>query len=385
MLIYRYRSNSELAMKELIYNELFFASAEECNDPYDGKDFLVFGKEIDKWKRLFETAWKDDENIIKNDLAEKMSQKMLEYTPLSFEQAILFCYSKEISSILNCDLNLASFLESKIKNLIEKYSPKKKYFASFSKNNASILMWSHYASMHHGFCLIYKSINGGLDQDPGWKRSSVRRKTKNGIAPTMKYSFPQKFIFEEIVYQEKTEQIDAFSCFTSYIYGNEIEDEKERLNFVYQKEKQYLEKHDSWKYEEEVRLLLPTPPASMYGEHFSYTQNERLLHYSPTQLVGIILGSRMERNQKDRICEICQERLDKIALSCKNSIVFDFVLFQAKLENDYRGISIEPKTIFSLGGTFYESDVRFIDSYKLWKDGWALVFRDKGCSKKKID
>lgn len=385
MLYYRYRSNSELAVKELIYNELYFANAEECNDPYDGKDFLIFENESEKWKRLFETAWKDEETTIRNDLAAEMSLKMMEYAPLSFNEALLFCYTKEIANIRNCDLCLASLLDAKIKDLIDKYSPNRKYFASFSKTNANILMWSHYASMHHGFCLIYKSIDGGLDQDQEWKRSSVRRKTKNGIAPSMSYTFPQKFIFEEIIYQEKTEQIDAFSCFTSYIYGNEIEDEKERVNFANQKEKQYLEKHDSWKYEEEVRLLLPTPPSSMFGEHFSYTKNERLLHYSPTQLVGIIFGARMGESQKDRIYEICQERFEKIALSCKNSIVFDFVLFQAKLENNYRGISVEPKTIFSLGGTLNEGDARFIDSYNLWKDGWALELSDGRGSKKKID
>ena len=37
MLYYRYRSGSELSIKELIYDELYFASREECNDPYEGK------------------------------------------------------------------------------------------------------------------------------------------------------------------------------------------------------------------------------------------------------------------------------------------------------------------------------------------------------------
>ena len=46
-LYYRYRSGSELSIKELIYDELYFASREECNDPYEGKTFATFSKDKD--------------------------------------------------------------------------------------------------------------------------------------------------------------------------------------------------------------------------------------------------------------------------------------------------------------------------------------------------
>ena len=41
MLYYRYRSGSELSVKELIYDELYFASRAECNDPYEGKKHSI--------------------------------------------------------------------------------------------------------------------------------------------------------------------------------------------------------------------------------------------------------------------------------------------------------------------------------------------------------
>ena len=47
MLYYRYRSGSELSIKELIYDELYFASQAECNDPYEGKIFAVLEKNED--------------------------------------------------------------------------------------------------------------------------------------------------------------------------------------------------------------------------------------------------------------------------------------------------------------------------------------------------
>lgn len=37
MFYYRYRPATELAIKELIYDEMYFASEAECNDPYEGK------------------------------------------------------------------------------------------------------------------------------------------------------------------------------------------------------------------------------------------------------------------------------------------------------------------------------------------------------------
>ena len=54
MLYYRYRPFSELSLKELMYDELFFASAEECNDPHECWDFLAFPADYDKWHRLLE-------------------------------------------------------------------------------------------------------------------------------------------------------------------------------------------------------------------------------------------------------------------------------------------------------------------------------------------
>lgn len=57
MLYYRFRPAGELALKELLYDEVFLTSSTECNDPYDGVAFLSFGPERDKWQRVFDLAW----------------------------------------------------------------------------------------------------------------------------------------------------------------------------------------------------------------------------------------------------------------------------------------------------------------------------------------
>jgi len=40
-----------------MYNEIFFASTFESNDPYDGKVFLSYDFDQSKWNRILEAAW----------------------------------------------------------------------------------------------------------------------------------------------------------------------------------------------------------------------------------------------------------------------------------------------------------------------------------------
>ena len=54
---YRFRSSGELAIKELMYDEIYFTSTNKCNDPFDGKAFLSFEADIDRWRHLLELAW----------------------------------------------------------------------------------------------------------------------------------------------------------------------------------------------------------------------------------------------------------------------------------------------------------------------------------------
>ena len=41
----------------------------------------------------------------------------------------------------------------------------------FGSTYDSLLMWSHYASKHKGFCLIFRSIDGCLYQNKNNKRT----------------------------------------------------------------------------------------------------------------------------------------------------------------------------------------------------------------------
>lgn len=133
----------------------------------------------------------------------------------------------------------------------------------------------------------------------------------------MSYGYPECFPFQDTIYTIDNFQRNAFSYFPQHVYGRELS-EKERIDLLTQQYQQYLEKHECWHYEQEAR---------------------------------IILGALMNGQQKARFREISRHRMDRIAHDCKNSVVFDFVLFEAKLPNDRREITIEAEEIFTLSGS----------------------------------
>lgn len=382
---YRFRTASELAIKELMYDEIYFSSTKECNDPYDGKAFLTFEADNSKWKRLVECAWRPLKDIDTYVWADKLSMHLAKISPLTYDAALNFNYIEALLALpAPPDWRIAPILGNLIVELITLYKPENKYFVSFSRINNNPLMWSHYASMHHGHCLIFKTIDGSLYQCSKRKKKAFSRNTRFGMAPSMSYACPERFSFQDIAYTAHNFGYDAFSCFPKYVFGHEI-NEKERIDLVVQKEQQYLEKHECWNYEQETRLILPTPNAWLFGEHFEYSQQERLLYYQPTQLVGVILGALMNEQQKKRFREIAIGRMDRITQSCDNAAVFDFVLFEAKLPDNRREIIIEPEEIFTLTGSLNKNDKNFKKHLNDWEEGWALVFNGNSGSRKKFE
>jgi len=387
MLYYRYRPCGELSLKELRYNEMYFSSAAESNDPYDGKVFLSYKFDKDKWKRLLESAWKgvsDSDTLLA--LVNPLSEHLEKYCPTTFEETISYDY-RSVLLTMNQDLapSEAYYLDLLIKQFVDIYRPGGGYSVSFSKTNSNTLMWSHYASKHKGFCLIFKAIDGFLFQDKEHQKNSISRKTSKGIiAPLSSFGLPERFYFQDIEYCSNIETIDASRFMPCYVFGKDVTDTEERIKFANENDRKCLEKHECWQYEEESRLLLDEPTAWLFGGHYEYTQEERLLHYQPTQLVGIILGALMELKIKKRIREIISGIRERIARTLKIGTLFDFVLFEASISDKYRDVEITPKEIYELSKVILKEDSQFVLKLKNWEEGWALVFGTNGTSKKQF-
>lgn len=381
MFYYRFRTASELAIKELMYDEIYFASTKECNDPFDGKTFLAFEADRDKWRRLIELAWKKYDSPNRQMWEEELSEYLAEISPLSYDAALKLDYVQVLQSFkFPPNPITAAILGQQMTYFLNLYKPKDIYFASFSKVNNDLLMWAHYASMHQGYCLIFKAIDNKLSQCSKRGKNSIRRSTQNGFAPKMNYGIPDSFLFEDVSYSLESTSNDAFCYFPQYVIGREI-DEQEREDIIAWKSQQYFIKHDCWNYEQESRLILHTPDAWLFGEPIEYSQHERLFHYQPNQLVGIILGAKMEEKQKLRIREIIKERMERIAHDpSKNYPVFNFVLFQATLPDSQREVVIKEEEIFTLTETIDKNDSNFEKRLQEWKEGYAIVFNESGAS-----
>ena len=387
MLYYRFRPAGELALKELLYDEVFLASSTECNDPYDGVAFLSFGPERDKWQRLFDLAWDKIYLPEKSTLVAGLVERVVADCPLTYTHGVEYDYESAIAKLFPSVTPIAGGLAQRVKSLLELYRPRPPYFASFSQSADNTLMWSHYASMHQGHCLVFRDLDGCLKQCPRRLRRSIQRSPSRGLAASMSYGVPTDFQFREVSYQDGTDALDAFACLPSVVYGKELA-EADRIALIESQQRQVLTKHIGWNYEREVRITFAPGASWLFGEHLEFTPLERLIHFRPTQLVGVVMGARMPADRQSRIREICKARLDRIAVDIGKYGVeeplFDFVIFHAGLFNDRRDLSIKPTEVLSLSDRYGPEDEKFAERVERWRQGWALVFHGNGARKQQF-
>ena len=360
MLYYRYRPFSELTIKELLYDELFFASAEECNDPYEGFPFAVFEPDREKWIALLQFVWPKPvlqkyQDCFVNYLCGLGKLNLKEFMAMDFEN---IC-----SDEIGCERQVFDFAIALLKSCMNSYTFQKKYFVSFSKSRENYLMWSHYADQHRGFCLIFRSENGAMSQ----RSDSVKSKL---VFDGLTITIPERFPFKNVEYCESAKTVNAFDSFPADVCKKySFESEEERLIFLNSLDHYFLEKSTCWKYEEEVRLVLAAPRACFAGR-IELSKNQRLFHYNPSQLIGIIFGSRTTENAKNRIMEIVN---DKQFMYAKNGDLKGkpdiFMFFQAKMSNTERQLEIVP-----IGGNFAGSLIKSDEpSFKNFYRHWNLA------------
>ena len=136
--LYKYRSLSSTTLTNLANNELFFASSDSFNDPFDCR------------------ARKEYEFENDNDFIEKWSVLEASQQNISIEEAKVFV--EEINSDLE---RKEEYLKEK-SSLFQKQVLQSFGVCSFSCVNDDILMWSHYADSHRGICLEFNREPGNI-------------------------------------------------------------------------------------------------------------------------------------------------------------------------------------------------------------------------------
>ena len=109
--IYKYRPFTQYSIKNLVSNSLWFSYVDEFNDPFESK----LTAPIDMW--------------LKEESAEGKQTKKEDLEPLA----------KHYCELLEKNKHLLTA-------------------CSFAKEPSNILMWSHYANSHTGFCLEFTPV-----------------------------------------------------------------------------------------------------------------------------------------------------------------------------------------------------------------------------------
>lgn len=140
--------------------------------------------------------------------------------------------------------------------LFEEYV-EKKAICCFSKNKENILMWSHYADSHRGFCVEI--------DDTIIKRSSL---------------------LSEVCYEEL--RVDSTKNFLSSQKKGEINKTWEKL---------LTHKHKDWRYEREVRLILNMSDRNSKGRIIDMQE-------MGMEIINIYFGCRMSQKSQNLIKKI---------------------------------------------------------------------------------
>ena len=384
MLYYRYRPGTPLSMKELIYNEMYFSSVSECNDPYEGKLFAEFGKNRDHWKQLIKMASinshvHSSSITVSSSLIERLVDCCVEMSPIDVTKFKLLNYSNfhikvYVDEIISNNqlVDIPPLYEAidRIKHYMDIHMPAEQYFVSFSKSRDNLLMWSHYANNHRGYCLIFRPIDNKIMQDKRWMKKGFTFDTPQSHISDNEITFivPEDFKLDDIKYtNEQIPPINAFALFPHVINPEHFKEEvNHATNVAYSS---YLRKHHAWSYEEETRLLLfKGVPQYMANRTIPLSSHQRLFHYDPSQLVGIILGTKMPLEQRKQIKEIVKQKFAMQNSESKgNRCPVEFVIFEAQLATDTINIKMEPVEIYTSNGIFRKTQRDFKRLFDNWK------------------
>ena len=267
----------------LVKNQIYLSNPLGFNDPYDCS--VTFNAEkihtimaniniktiLDKFPEE-ELSIVDKNKILSND---NPKEKLLEIINNKITTPEGIVKQEYINNQLRPQIN------NKLIDTFNEIYKDKLRVSSFSEGNNSLLMWSHYADCHKGFCTEYDIES--ISEDENLK----------------KYLFP-------IEYTESIYDI------TQFYIDNIINNNPLNVNTLI---KSVLYKSKEWEYENEWRFVITT---SEYSRGFVKIPKPK----------AIYLGSKIYIKHKEQFIKLCQTN--------------NILLFQMKLDNKYFKMISEP-------------------------------------------
>lgn len=228
---YKYRSinesdfESDLSLDALFNSYVIFSSRINFNDPFDSK-IEITSPSPKEYKFLLQSL----ETLHPLHKGSKIKDLV---------------YKGNITQLGRKRIN---FSKNEINKLIDTYG-----IFSVSKDNENILLWSHYANSHKGYCIEFKSE--GIEAKP-------------------------------IIYKNQIPTINLTE-FSSTTYG------EEKRNKVISEA--LLTKLDIWSYENEYRVIANAEQLEKIGKGIMRQ------YYDPCYIESIIFGSKMSTEIKQYI------------------------------------------------------------------------------------
>lgn len=336
--IFKYRPLNELLFKELYYQELYFASYSELNDPLDLSARIEFScTEADKVRSLvivlfissisyFGPESKEDDkqrkklmNFVTNTkLVNQLCESILGEIKLRNKKGKQV-WLEDISNIVDNAINSLSLeidfdydkFNVKVHQLTQKFL-QNSYVSCFSEKNDDFLMWSHYGSKHTGICLefhlneaqqfafqyLLPEKNDVHTHQMPLAHSRVAGYTIWSDMRSVKYTEEQSSInfFEFYPIFSKETDIDVLTISKSWIkvYAQKLET-------------LFATKTIPWQYEREWRII----DVNFHERKF---QEERIRHYPIHALKAIYFGSRTPDEVKRRIYKLYKWKHPNIKL-----------------------------------------------------------------------
>lgn len=150
-ILYKYRDWSNPYNKRLLtHKELYFASFDQFNDPFDGT--IPY--------RYNPADLTDDKIFLKYYQTVKRDKPKL-----SDEKIHEICFKHQQRGLLKDEVHLKQFTEESKKMLNDTFG-----IVSLTTEQNNFLMWSHYSGSHSGFCvgfdkfLLFEQCQGGISK-----------------------------------------------------------------------------------------------------------------------------------------------------------------------------------------------------------------------------
>ncbi|MCX8793788.1 DUF2971 domain-containing protein [Vibrio parahaemolyticus] len=286
--------------KSLRYDEIFFASNEQLNDPHDLIIKPYFGNSVEAWRCILKSSepydtWNMARIVdIENSELIKAINDEFEGTKVDDSSSLIYAIDAKKENLINIfsqyllkdreDLYTDSKSASAmcvhfLKEKMIRGWDKRYYSCSFSKDALDPQMWAHYGGGFRGCILIYKTLqNCSLN-----------------LRPNIFLNKAQNFKFEEVNYEDKEKVIDILDIDT-------------RPNLI---ESNLLNKSLFWSYEKEMRLLLSESFGSLRVSSTSQmpvSKKSKIFHHDPDVIKGVIFGSNCSESYKEKVTSMLAEK-----------------------------------------------------------------------------